>query len=81
MMTEGGMRGIPFLALSQLFTVDRAHASDTLQGCEFGDALGDRISRFFDITEPRVPLVQELLVLFRRVAPHDFYLDFLIFCF
>ena len=64
------MRGIPFLALSQLFPVDHAHASDTLKGCEFGDALGDRISRFFDITEPRLPLVQELLVCVRRVAPH-----------
>ena len=72
------MRGIPFLALSQVFSVDRTHASDTLKGCKFGNALGDRISRLFDITEPRVPLVQELLVLVRRVAPHDFYLDFLI---
>ena len=74
------MRGIPFLALSQLFPVDRAHASDTLKGCEFGDALGDRISSFFDITVPRVPLVQALLLFVRRVAPHDFYLDFLISC-
>ena len=72
------MRGILFLSLSQPFPVDRAHASDTLQGCEFGDALGDRISRFFDITEPRLTLLQELLVLVRRFAPHDFYLDFLI---
>ena len=72
------MRGIPFLGLSQLFSVDHAHASDTLKGCEFWDALGHRISRVFDITEPRVPLVQELLVFVRRVAPNDFNLDFLI---
>ena len=68
------MRGIPFLVLSQLFPVDRAHASGTLKECEFGDALGYRISHFFDITEPRVPLVQKLPVFVRRVAPHDFYL-------
>ena len=51
-----------------------------MERCEFRNALGNGISRFFDITEPGVPLVQELLVFVRRVAPHDFHLDILKYC-